>query len=235
MSVTTQDLWKCIHGDEESPHTWTGAGVFWLLPVSLSCDGFVVFRLWRGGNKGSEKVESFNQRSRISHSYNSTWSQNWHNALSSHHWSFVACLGAYVVLRLIPWKKIWLSIMISMSSCICWLLYSDSYLGAYFEVFIVNNGFYWRVNACDGMKIWYEKYIFFIIYIIFTGERHCVGPMVAGLRACRHICWKTPSELVQYHQKTNNIVSRVLYNTAADGDRFFALNEIILYFWNIHW
>ena len=61
MSVTTQDLWKCIHGDEESPHTWTGAGVFWLLPVSLSCDGFVVFRLWRGGNRGSEEVESFNK------------------------------------------------------------------------------------------------------------------------------------------------------------------------------
>ena len=90
------------------------------------------------------------------------------------------------------------------------------------------------------MKIWYEKCIFFIIYIIFTGERHCVGPMVAGLRACRHICWKTPSELVQYHQKTNNIVSRVLHNTAADGDVFLRIMKLCFTFetfteenWNI--
>ena len=125
-----------------------------------------------------------------------------------------------------------LLIMISMSSCICcFIALPGSILWSVYcqQWFLLISGRLW----------WYENMIWkvylFIIYIILTGERHCVGPMVAGLRACRHICWKSHSELFQYHQKTNNTVSRVLYNTAADDQRFFTLNEIMLYFWNIHW
>ena len=127
------------------------------------------------------------------------------------YWLWLVCLRAYVVCctQTHTWEH-------SLKCLLSTMVFTDEW-----TVVMV-----WKYHM--------KSVFFFIIYIIFTGERHCVGPMVAGLRACRHICWKTPSELVQYHQKTNNIVSRVLYNTAADGDRFFALNEIMFYFWNIH-
>ena len=135
----------------------------------------------------------------------------------------MACLRAYVVLRLIPWWKVWLSI-----TDYYWLLIIIDYwlwlvcLRTYVVHRLIPGSMVWSVFCqqwfllMSGRLWWYENMMVFDNYIIFTGERHCVGPMVAGLRACRHICWKSHSELIQYHQKTNNTVSRVLYNTAAD-------------------